>query len=68
MPAIPTGKTADENIQNGYVVPVDIASPKALMSSIGIAFKTGFPLLSDELLAEQNLQATNGHFLGDGFG
>lgn len=53
-----------ETIQDGYYMPLDIAGPKALMGSMGLAMVVGAALLSDELLAEQQKGGAD----GGGFG
>lgn len=53
-----------ETIQSGYFMPLDIAGPRALMGSMGLAMVVGAALLSDELLAEQQ----KGAAAGGGFG
>ena len=60
---IQTGQPV-ENIQAGYRMPLDIAGPRALMGSMGLAMVVGAALLSDELLAEQQ----RGLAGGGGFG
>ncbi|MDM8549186.1 hypothetical protein QUF72_03875 [Desulfobacterales bacterium HSG2] len=61
-------KTADENISQGYRMPVDIASPRAMMGAVSLAAASGLALLSEELLAEQQRDASSGSFFGGGFG
>jgi len=62
-------KTAAEKIGRGWVMPVDVAPPKAMMSSAALAMTAGLVLLSEELLAEQARQAHAGTAtFGGGFG
>jgi len=63
-----TGKTADENISQGYIMPVDIAPPRAMMGAVSLAAVSGLALLSEEFLAEQQRDASSGSFFGGGFG
>ncbi|MDM8549187.1 hypothetical protein QUF72_03880 [Desulfobacterales bacterium HSG2] len=61
-------KTADENISQGYRMPVDIASPRAMMGAVSLAAASGLALLSEEFLAEQQRDASSGTVFGGGFG
>ncbi|MDM8544522.1 hypothetical protein QUF90_25880 [Desulfococcaceae bacterium HSG9] len=64
-------KKSDEHIRNGYRMPVDIAQPKPLMGALGLAAVSGMALLSSELLAELQQDATGAGGMGGwggGFG
>lgn len=53
---------AVEAIEDGYYMPLDIAGPRALMGSMGLAMVVGSALLSDDLLAEQQRGMVGGGF------
>ncbi len=57
-------KKSDEHIRNGYRMPVDVAPPKPLMSAMGLAAVSGMALLSSELLAELQQDATGAGVMG----
>ena len=62
-----TQGSAHENINQGFTMPLDIASPSAIIGSLTMAITTGMALLSNELLKAQRESADRGGF-GCGFG
>jgi hypothetical protein len=53
----PTGKTAMKKIAQGFIMPVDVASPRAMMGTLTLAMSLGLVLLSRELISEQFRQS-----------
>jgi hypothetical protein len=62
------GKSSAANIEQGLVMPVDIAPPAAMMGSLGLATMMGAALLSEELLAAQREAAAGTGGTGGGYG
>ncbi len=57
-----------ENIEDGYMLPVDIGAPRSAMGALSLAAGAGLVLASPELLAQQAVDARGGGGLGGGFG
>jgi len=61
-------KAADENVIQGYRMPVDAAPPAAMMGSISFALVSGLALLSEKFLNEQRRRTSVRVDFGEGFG
>ncbi len=55
-----SGGKPTENIENGFIMPIDTAPPKIMLSTIGGAALLGLPLLSQELMASQKVDSYHG--------
>jgi hypothetical protein len=48
-----SGKSSTENIEQGFIMPLDMVPSLAMMGTVALAVTTGYALMSDEFLTEQ---------------